>query len=140
MAQRRFILTDLDKRTVEHLDALIELAQLKGDGIDMDISGHDGGSSDIGLEITNLLENTRVPITGIVRKNACSMAAIIFQSCATRKMHEAAYLDFHYALARHLLTYFDDELMARNKKSGIVLQEKLFAPAMKRNGMEREGA
>lgn len=51
-------------------------------------------------------------------------------------MHEAAYLHYHYAHWRvSLLMYFDEELMARNKKSGIGLHEKLFVPVMKKNGM-----
>lgn len=141
MAQKRFVLTSIDEKAVKELNTLIKAAQSEGDGIDFEIIRVNGGSTDIGLEIVKLLENSPVLITGIVREKACSIAAIILQACDKRKMHEAAYLQYHYAHWRvSLLTYFDEAMMERNKQSGIELHRRLSRPVIKKTGMSTEKA
>lgn len=141
MLYRKFVLTHINKavKTVSHLRTLIELAQLKNEGIELRIIAADGGSTDVGLAIVHLIETSPVPITGIVVEKACSMAAIILQACHTRKIHKNAYLDYHYGSWRvSLLTYFDEELMKRNTEAGMKIQRELFQPVINRTNMSVE--
>lgn len=141
MVHRKFVLTHIDKavKTADHLRTLIELAKIKGDDIILDLFSLEGGDTDVGLEVIDVINNSPVHITGVVHQKACSMAAIILQACHKRKMHKGAFLDYHYANWRvSLLTYFDHELMARNVEAGVKLQHALFGPVMKSTGMSQE--
>ena len=141
MLYREFVLTHIKNtfNPVSHLKALIELAEIKNEGIELKIIALEGGSTEVGLGIVRLIETSPVPITGIVVQKACSMAAIILQACHTRIMHKGAYLHYHYGgWPVSLLIYFDHELMKENMKAGIALQNALFAPLKNRTNMSDE--
>ena len=106
--------------------------------IELHIADKAGGSTEIGLQIVDLIERSPVLVTGIVETGAASMSAIIFEACHKRLMRKQSYLHFHFAHIRvSLLIYYDQKLMERNCQSGIALQERLFAPVARRTGKSK---
>ena len=54
-----------------------------------------GGNTEAGFDIYGILKHVKSPITGVVLKEACSMAILLLQACGKRKIMKNAILAFH---------------------------------------------
>ena len=132
---KHFLLQQIDSAAVTEFREL--LANASG-GMSFVISCR-GGDVNCGFEIIEAIESSPVTVSGIVRREAGSAAAIILQACHDRVMENGSTLHYHYASWRvSLLIYFDKQLMKRNRQSGIAMQERLIEPIVKRTGMTRQ--
>lgn len=70
-----------------------------------------GGNADAGLDMCDMIRHSRAPVTGIVYRQASSMAAVILQTCTTRKcMSNAGILLHSIRLNEVPLDQLEDDL------------------------------
>ena len=94
------------------------------------------GDVNKGLKLIDIIKGSAVPVNATVSGKAGSMAAVILQCCAVRRMSSTATLHYHYGSWRiSFLVYFDAEMAVLNRKNGMKYQQALIDPIISRTGM-----
>lgn len=90
-----YLIDEIDDSVADRLSAGILWLNAKNDEeITMYINSSGGGIA-AGLDIFDIINHSKAPITGIVYRQANSMAIIVLQACKTRKAMKHSVFSFH---------------------------------------------
>ena len=129
----------MDSATVDELTQVLNSPEILTRGFcELDIDSV-GGDVKNGLKMIELIKGSRAPVNATVSGRAASMAAVILQCCAVRRMRSTATLHYHYGSWRiSFLVYFDAEMAALNRTNAVKYQQSLIEPITARTGMSED--
>lgn len=97
LQQRKIYLKGrIDKEQVDKIADMVLL--LDNQGVDLEIIlyiSSKGGNVEAGFDLYDIIRHVKSPVTGIVFKEASSMAILALQACNRRMMMRHAVLGFH---------------------------------------------